>query len=136
MRRRLLTDDRGSATVWVLALAAVLAACGAAVVLVGAAVVARHRATTAADLAAVAAAGRAVVGDEDPCATAARVAVANHAVVESCQVRPGALTEVRVRVTVRLGPMGSGAARARARAGRVLPGEDATGRRWPETSDQ
>ena len=55
------TGERGSATVWVLALAAVLATVGAAVVLVGAAVVARHRATTAADLAALAAAPVTVV---------------------------------------------------------------------------
>ena len=55
--------ERGSATVWVLALSAVLAVVGAAVVLVGAAVVARHRAAAAADLGALAAAGRAVAGD-------------------------------------------------------------------------
>ena len=48
----------------------VLAVVGAAAVLVGAAVVARHRATAAADLAALAGAVRAVQGD-DACGTAA-----------------------------------------------------------------
>ena len=55
--------ERGSATVWVLALAGVLALVGLAGVLVGAAAVARHRAGSAADLTALAAAGRAVLAD-------------------------------------------------------------------------
>ena len=58
-RRRVVADERGSATVWVLALSGVLAAVGVAGVLIGAAVVARHRATSAADLSALAAAGQA-----------------------------------------------------------------------------
>src|SRR4051794_35229228 len=116
-----MTDDRGSATVWVLALAGLLAACGAAVVVVGAAVVARHRATTAADLAALAGAGRAVVGEADACADAGRIAHANGAVVDSCTVRPGGVVEVRLHVEVRLGSLGSRAADARARAGPAPP---------------
>ncbi|MCU1604427.1 MAG: hypothetical protein JWP46_892, partial [Modestobacter sp.] len=62
--------ERGSATVWVAALAGLLAAVGMAAVLVGAAVVGRHRAGTAADLAALAGAGRAVLGDPQACAVA------------------------------------------------------------------
>src|SRR4051794_35931994 len=54
------SEERGSATVWVLAFSTVLALAGAAGVLVGSAVVTRHRAAAAADLAALAAAGRAV----------------------------------------------------------------------------
>ena len=46
--------ERGSATVWVLALSGVLAVLGAACLLVGVAVVARHRAGAAADMAALA----------------------------------------------------------------------------------
>ncbi|MCU1607308.1 MAG: hypothetical protein JWP46_3773, partial [Modestobacter sp.] len=42
--------ERGSATVWVVTLAGLLAAVGMAAVLVGAAVVGRHRAGAAADL--------------------------------------------------------------------------------------
>jgi secretion/DNA translocation related TadE-like protein len=118
-RDRTLTGERGSATVWVLALAGLLAVLAAAVVLVGAAVVARHRATTAADLAALAAAGRAVVGDADACAAARRIARADDAELESCTVGTGTVAEVHVRVPVRLGPLGLAGARARARAGPV-----------------
>jgi secretion/DNA translocation related TadE-like protein len=120
VRRRRRDDERGSATVWVLALAGVLAALGAAVVLIGAAVVARHRAGAAADLGALAAAGRAVAGDQDPCAVAAEVATRNGAVVETCAVGPDAVVQLRVRVPVRLGPLGVLHAEGRARAGPVL----------------
>ena len=109
--------ERGSATVWTVALSAVLAVVGAAVLLIGAAVVARHRAGSAADLAALAAAGRAVQGDADPCAAAHEVAAANGATVDSCAVSAAAVVELRVHVPVRLGPLGVVDAPARARAG-------------------
>ncbi|TKJ31952.1 Rv3654c family TadE-like protein [Blastococcus sp. CCUG 61487] len=112
-----LRDERGSATVWVLALAGVLAAVGLALVVLAGAVVARHRAGAAADLAALAAAGRAVRGDEDPCATAARIAAANGARLEECALEPGAAVLVQVGVPVELGPVGERRATARARAG-------------------
>lgn len=124
-RRGRLADERGSATVWVLALAGLLAVLGGAVVLVSVAVVARHRATSAADLAALAGAGRAVLGDPDPCSAAARIASANGAVAEGCAVRPGAVVEVHVHVPVRLGPLGTFAAPARARAGPASPAGEA-----------
>jgi secretion/DNA translocation related TadE-like protein len=116
--------ERGSATIWVLALATVLATVGAAVVLVGAAVVARHRATAAADLAALAGAGRAVLGDPDACAAAARVAQANGARLKTCSVGAGAAVQVHVSLAVRLGPLGLTEAPARARAGPVMVGDD------------
>ena len=114
--------ERGSATVWVLALSGVLAVLGAATVLVGAAVVARHRAGTAADMAALAGAGRAVVGAPEACAAAAAVARADGAVLDSCQLAAAGVVAVRVRVDVRLGPFGSFPAGARARAGPAPPG--------------
>ncbi|MGY1843204.1 Rv3654c family TadE-like protein [Modestobacter sp. SYSU DS0875] len=114
--------ERGSATVWVVALAGLLAALGVAAVLVGAAVVARHRATAAADLAALAAAGAAVQGDPAACTVAGGVAAANGAAVTSCTVGAGAVVEVHVRVPVRLGPLGVVDARGRARAGPVETG--------------
>jgi secretion/DNA translocation related TadE-like protein len=127
-RGRIPADERGSATVWVLALAALLGVLGAAVVLVGTAVVARHRASAAADLAALAAAGRAVVGDAGACAAAAWIARADGATLESCAVGADAVAEVHVRVPVRLGPFGLAGARARARAGPVAAaGEVPTG---------
>ena len=110
------SSERGSATVWVLALSGLLAFLGAAVVLAGAAAVARHRATAAADLAALSGAGHAVLGEPDACAAAAEVATANGAVLTGCSVAAGAVVEVRVRVAVRVGPI-SGAAVERARAG-------------------
>ena len=114
--------ERGSATVYLVALAAVLAVVAAAAVLVGAAVVGRHRAGAAADLAALAGAGRAVLADPAACDAAARVAAANGAVVERCAVGAGAVVEVQVGVPVRLGPLGVLPAHGRARAGPVLPG--------------
>ncbi|MGY1591097.1 Rv3654c family TadE-like protein [Geodermatophilus sp. SYSU D00708] len=120
--RRRLAGDRGSATVWVVALAGLLAAIGMAVVLVGSAVVGRHRATGAADLAALAGAESAVRGRSDACGVAAGVARANGARLTDCGVDPGAVVEVAVEVRVRLGPLGTGSATARARAGPVLPG--------------
>jgi len=93
------------------------------------AVLARHRAETAADLAALAAAGR--IGlDPDAatsgCALAARVAAANGAALVSCAAdlaldgRSGAV-DVAVRVPVRLPILGGGTASASARAGRLVP---------------
>ena len=113
--------ERGSATVWVLALSGVLAAVSLAVVLVGAAVVARHRASAAADLSALAAAGAAVSGRPDPCAVAGRVAAANSAALASCVVAGGGVVQVRVTVPVRLGPLGVHTASGRARAGPAPP---------------
>lgn len=111
--------ERGSATVWVLGLSAVLGVVGVAVVLMGAAVTARHRASTAADMAALAAAGHAVLGDPAPCVVAARIARANGAALDRCTVGAEATVEVTVGVPVRLGPAGSFVASAHARAGPV-----------------
>jgi secretion/DNA translocation related TadE-like protein len=113
--------ERGSATVWVVALAGVLAAVGVAAVLVGAAVVGRHRATTAADLAALVAAEHAVRGDPGACAAAGEVAGANGARLTACTVGDAAVVDVAVAVPVRLGPLGVSRAGARARAGPVGP---------------
>ena len=114
------TAERGSATVWMVALAGVLAMLGTAAVLGGAAVVARHRATAAADLAALAAAGGAVTGSPDPCALAADVAAANGADLTGCGVSAGAVVEIEVSVPVRLAGLGVHRAQARARAGPLL----------------
>lgn len=119
--RSRVAGERGSATVWVVALAGVLAAIGVAAVLVGAAVVGRHRATTAADLAALAAAEHAVRGDPGACAAAGEVAGANGARLTTCTVASGAVVDVAVEVPVRLGPLGVSRAGARARAGPVVP---------------
>lgn len=121
MRTRSPVGERGSATVWVIALSGVLAVVGAAVVLVAAATVARHRAEAAADLAALAAAGRAAWGEADGCALAELVATANAARLVSCAVGAGAVVEVRVSVPVRLGRLGVLSASGRALAGPARP---------------
>ena len=118
-RRR--TRERGSATVWVLGLSAVMGLVAAAAVLVGAATVARHRATAAADLTALAAAGRAVLGADDACAVAERVARANGAELTGCSVGADAVADVTVRVPVHVGRLGVFSATGRARAGPVAP---------------
>lgn len=109
-------------------MAMVLWVCVAAVVLAGVAVVARHRAATAADMSALAAAsviGRSQ-GDSDAgsglkgCAAAKAMAVANDATVTSCQVI-GQVVDVTTRVQIPalswLGGLKLSAVSARARAG-------------------
>lgn len=116
--------DPGAATVWVAVLLVLVVA--AALLGVGAttAVTARHAAQLAADLAALAGAGRIGVADDDACAAARRVAAANGAEVVACDVlSTGARTgEVRVEVarSARWGGLALDAT-ARARAARVAP---------------
>ncbi|MEU8522303.1 Rv3654c family TadE-like protein [Streptomyces sp. NBC_01216] len=89
-----------------------------AVLALGQAVAARHRAGGAADLAALAAADRALWGEEDACATAARIADAQGAAVLRCSVR-GDIADVTA--VVRLGPYAP-AVRARAGPAGAPPG--------------
>ncbi|MEU3190097.1 Rv3654c family TadE-like protein [Streptomyces sp. NPDC006992] len=104
-------EDGGSASVW--AALSVVALCGvfAGVLGFGQAVWVRHRAGAAADLAALAAADRALAGPARACATARRVARAQHTRVARCTVR-GEVADLETRL--RWGPY---TARARARAG-------------------
>lgn len=110
-----MTSDRGSAAVYVLAAAALVIAAGVAEAEVGAAVVARHRAATAADLGALAAASIALRGGP-ACAVAERVAKANAARLSGC-----ALVGVDAVVTTTVRPAGIaaawGVAQVTARAG-------------------
>ena len=111
-------DDRGAATVLVLAFLGLLLFVGAALGVVGALVRSHRVAQSAADLAALAGAS-ALARGEDPCAAAASVADANGASVVACA--PDGL-EVRVGVEV-IGPRWLGQAAdlgAEARAGPAL----------------
>ncbi|PDP88476.1 hypothetical protein CQJ94_06740 [Glycomyces fuscus] len=90
-------SDSGSATVWWAALGALLWFATLAVLATAAARLDRDRATTAADLAALAAAAGAVHGTERACAQARDTAEANRAFLESC-VLTGATVEVVVSV--------------------------------------
>ncbi|MFJ9176620.1 Rv3654c family TadE-like protein [Streptomyces sp. NPDC102360] len=108
--------DRGSATVWVVLAMAVVGAVFGAVLAMGQAVEARHRAGSAADLAALAAADHWTEGRAKACALATRVARAQAAGVVRCAVR-GEVSDVtavagkrmfRAEVRARAGPAGPG----------------------------
>lgn len=96
-------------------------------VAVGSAVIARHRAQAAADLGALAAAGRIALGGDAACASAASIARRMGAAIASCAV-DGLDVVVSVDVAAELGRWGVGTARAAARAG---PVEDQASPRAP-----
>lgn len=100
-----------------------LAAIGAAAMLVvlmvgiqiAGATVARHRVEAAADLAALAGAAEVLSGREVACGRAARIAAANGALVQTCELLDLDL-RVTVKMAVAIGPI-SASAVGRARAG-------------------
>lgn len=100
-RRGAGAGDRGVATVWVAMTTATLCVVFAVVLALGQAVAARHRAGGAADLAALAAADRALQGPAVACEAAGRVAGAQEAVVVRCAVQ-GEIADVTARA--RFGP--------------------------------
>lgn len=123
MRRAQLDGETGSASIWVLSCAALLLVVATVGVLRAAAVVARHRAESAADLAALAAAARIGVTGSI-CPAAAAVAVRNGATLRSCTTslapdgRSGTVT-ARVSLRVSLPLVGTREVIASARAGRL-----------------
>lgn len=123
------TRDRGSASIWVLALCALLMLVAGVATIRALAVVARHRAESSADLAALAAAAQIGV-DDHACAAAARTAEANGAALRSCRLqiardsRSGTVA-VRIALRVKLPAVGVQVVTASARAGR-LSADDAT----------
>jgi secretion/DNA translocation related TadE-like protein len=108
--------DRGSATVWLAGLAALIGLTVTVGTVHGAGVLARHRAETAADLAALAGAVRAADGLTGACPTAAQVALRNGGSLTACE-ESGGDVQVEVSAPVRLGRLGVLTATARARAG-------------------
>lgn len=119
-------SDRGSASIWVLAGAALVLLAAFVFAVRATATLARHRAQAAADLAALAAAGQVGVGP-DPCRVAADVARANAAVLHTCRVdyadnqRSGQIS-VTVASMIDLPITRSVAVFASARAARDPPG--------------
>ncbi|MCX8565019.1 flp pilus-assembly TadE/G-like family protein [Mycolicibacterium mucogenicum] len=109
-------DERGSATVFAVALIVVLIGILTGVAAVGAAVIGRHRAQSAADLAALAAAGALAAGPGRSCSRAAAIAEAMDSRVEHCSVERLDVV-VDVEVPVRFGRWHLGDAHGRARAG-------------------
>ena len=106
--------DRGSATVVAAIFLAALLAVVVVVLQLAGAVIARHRAGSAADLAALAGAGVVVVDPGSACARAGSVAAANGARISSCEVQDWDVL-VTTEVDVRIGVFaGTAAGRARA----------------------
>lgn len=108
--------ERGSGTVLVLGLTALLLFAAMTATTLAAVAVARHRAGSAADLAALAAASRVTAGATAACAAGSEVARAAGADLLQCRVRG---REVDVEAAARPpGPLGRlGQATVRARAG-------------------
>jgi secretion/DNA translocation related TadE-like protein len=94
----------------------VLLAITVACAYLGSTVIARHRAQAAADLAALTAAGRLTQGRDTACSYAVALAETMHTTLADCSV-VGLDVVVAVDVPVALGRLGSGTARAVARAG-------------------
>jgi secretion/DNA translocation related TadE-like protein len=113
--------DRGSVTIWAVALAGLIWLGASAAALYGSAVVGRHRVETAADLAALATAAHVIDGTKDACSAGARVAVVNGATMRGCLI-VGDDVEVTVSRRVILGGIGAFTSVARARAGPVQDG--------------
>jgi secretion/DNA translocation related TadE-like protein len=108
--------ERGSVTIIVLVLGLLILTASAAVAARGGAVIGRHRAQTAADMAALAGAGRALEGSSAACAAAATVARRNGATLASCVVS-GDVVEVEVSSSVHIVRLGTWPVSRRARAG-------------------
>ena len=89
--------ERGSGSVLVLAMAMIIGLLAAATVLVGQAAVLRHRADSAADLGALAAAHSSQLGD-DGCAAAAGVVADDRGVLTACTAQGAGDIEIRVRI--------------------------------------
>lgn len=108
--------DRGAATIWIIAVIAALLLFASGILAVGAAAVTRHRATGAADLAALAAADYAPDGEQAACGWARWVTDRMRVQLISCQL-DGWDALVRTSADPP-GPLARfGAATARARAG-------------------
>lgn len=109
--RAALRRDRGSASVWVALCITLFGVLFIAVLTLGQAVTARHRSAAAADLAALAAADRALLSTGQACDAARRVAAANGGRLVRCRVQG---ETVDLTASVRAGLF---APRARSRAG-------------------
>lgn len=123
------TTDRGSATVWVVLVCLVTWSVATFAASIGGVIEARHRAASAADLAALAGAHVLTSGVGDPCAEAQRVAAATRARLVACdRLADGSLevvAEVALpRLLARWPDMPP--ARARARAGGVRTSAEST----------
>ena len=99
-----LARDNGSGTIWVLILILAFSATSALFLALATVTSARHRAATAADLAALAAAGAWQQGSTPAvaCGLATTVAAASGLSIVRCQVTAAGIVEVAVRIAVTL----------------------------------
>ncbi|MFJ2028331.1 Rv3654c family TadE-like protein [Streptosporangium sp. NPDC087985] len=111
--------DQGAATVWAVGLMALIFMVAVVVMSAGTARVARHRAQSAADLSALAAARWALAAPERACAEAASLAEGNGARITRCSVHGDGIADVQVAVWLSLPVMGARRITADARAGPV-----------------
>jgi secretion/DNA translocation related TadE-like protein len=113
--------DRGSGTLWMLAILGCVWFVAAVAMMVGGVRAARHRAYAAADLAALGAAAHADDGSGRACGIAARIARGSGGSMRRCRLH-GRVADVWVTSDVRLGPsLGRLTVNARARAGPAAP---------------
>ncbi len=110
------TSERGLGTILVLAVVTLLLAVLGGVLALGQTLIARHRAASAADLAALAAADRALEGNAAACAAAAAIAAEHAAVITTCRL-DGDIVDVMAAFPLPAALRALGPARARARAG-------------------
>lgn len=108
--------DRGSATLWCVALSGLLLAVATTFAIVGAARVAHHRAQSAADLSVLVAARWALAAPTEACARASRLAAENGAQLVRCTLTD-AVADLTVSVGLSLPALGDRVVLARARAG-------------------
>ncbi|MED7928283.1 Rv3654c family TadE-like protein [Nonomuraea sp. LP-02] len=108
--------ERGSATLWGVALMGLLMAVATAFATVGTARVARHRVNDAADLSALAAARLALLDPQEACARAGALAADNGVEMTRCEIS-GEVADVWTALSISLPVVGTGTVRGRARAG-------------------
>lgn len=108
--------DRGSATLWGVALIGLLMAVAMAIAIIGSVRVAHHRVYGAADLSALAAAKLALLDPESACTRAEAVARANDVALSQCTIT-GEMADVRTTLTISLPGFGTRTLTGRSRAG-------------------
>ncbi|MFG3437984.1 Rv3654c family TadE-like protein [Nonomuraea sp. NPDC047897] len=113
--------DRGSATLWGVALMGLLMAVATALATVGSVRVARHRVNDAADLSALAAARLAIADPGRACARAASLAEDNGVDLAKCEI-DGEVADVWTSLLISVPVMGTRELTGRARAGPAQTG--------------
>ncbi|GAA4981379.1 secretion/DNA translocation related TadE-like protein [Nonomuraea thailandensis] len=110
------SKDRGSATLWGVALMGLLMATATAFATVGSVRVAHHRAGSAADLSALAAAKLALIDPEGACGKASELAAANGVELTRCQITDD-IADVWTALPISLPLLGPRTVHGRSRAG-------------------